>query len=509
MTDTRSESSSGGEGPFIEEAARLLQYDGIDHHLDPLDDLSRRRLLDRLLADLERAGSTSKRPGRSGRFTPWAVAAAVVVACGAGLAAYLWSRGPVAGAPSDAAAAPSVAGPGAILLIEGTARAGGASARIGGPVLGGDVLETGKGRILVSLPTGIDILASEETRLEVDRFDGASIRVVLHAGELTAVVAPGRRGPPFEVSTRFGAARVTGTIFTVGLEADGARLEVLRGTVEILREGRSAVPVPATTALSFDGDGERSVPPSHPAAAADLTRALDLLGPEAFANVTIESDPPGATVRMGGVVLGATPIGLSVRPGHRELGLTLEGHSPVRELMDLSGGDLIRRTFVLEPATAAKSEEPEDVVRPRREDPAPADRAGSPGAASPISPVDMLRAAQDLRGARDWPGAAAAYEDLVRTYPASPQARTALVSLASIELDHLGRGSMALAHFSRYLDTGGGSLAQEASWGRARALGSMGMIDQERAALREYVERYPQSLDVDRARRRIREIEGP
>jgi hypothetical protein len=68
---------------------------------------------------------------------------------------------------------------------------------------------------------------------------------------------------------------------------------------------------------------------------------------------------------------------------------------------------------------------------------------------------------------------------------------------------------MALDHFGRYLDTGGGSLAQEAAWGRARALGAIGRTDQERAALREYVERYPESLDVDRARRRLREIEGP
>jgi tetratricopeptide (TPR) repeat protein len=66
---------------------------------------------------------------------------------------------------------------------------------------------------------------------------------------------------------------------------------------------------------------------------ATLERRLAATG---LQHLSITSDPPGATVRIGGRAVGVTPWAGELAPGPHEVELTLSGHGPQRALVTLA-----------------------------------------------------------------------------------------------------------------------------------------------------------------------------
>lgn len=99
------------------------------------------------------------------------------------------------------------------------------------------------------------------------------------------------------------------------------------------------------------------------------------------------------------------------------------------------------------------------------------------------------------------------YERLRSSYPASPEARTVLVTMGKLELD-LGRPERALASFDAYL-AAGGALALEAQSGKIRALRALGHADGERRAIREYLSRFPNGFEAPALARRLSALSAP
>lgn len=104
---------------------------------------------------------------------------------------------------------------------------------------------------------------------------------------------------------------------------------------------------------------------------------------------------------------------------------------------------------------------------------------------------DLLTRARALRAKGDLGGAAQAYERLVEAHPRSALALAALLSLGEVQLER-GRARAALAAFDRYLKRSG-PLAEEASFGRIRALRALDRDAAADAATAAFLRRWPRS----------------
>jgi predicted TPR repeat methyltransferase len=107
----------------------------------------------------------------------------------------------------------------------------------------------------------------------------------------------------------------------------------------------------------------------------------------------------------------------------------------------------------------------------------------------PRGAADLLVAARERRGRGDEAGATTAYRELFARHGKSPEAYAALVPFGEIELGS-GHAQAALDAFDTYLASGG-SLEEEARFGRIHALRMLGRTAEERAAIEAMIERFP------------------
>jgi len=507
MSFDRHDSESELDRRVAREVESLLAYGGGEEHVEPLDDLARRRWIDTMLDEVETspfADEVSTAPNRRNRGSRRLMLAIGGLAAAAALAIglYVALRAPEPGERLEAAAQPEQLPPAKVMLSAGEPISPPDHSAVGRELAPGSEVSTGGGSLVIALPTGITLMLEPGTRLEIGRLDEEAVEVLLNRGELLASVSPGRKSPGFVVSTSRGRIVVTGTVFTVRSTDEETAVEVFRGAVQIEESGRSGRTVEASRYARLGIDGDLALEPEEIQSAKDKARLLDLLA-GGGAQIEIRSVPSGAVVVLDGVVLGQTPLGAAVRPGHRDLDLSLEGHGAVRERLDLSRETTVDRVFELRPLEELA------VLSTAEVDPASTAtgqsraRAAIPGG---LSPRELLRLAQSLRASKDWSGAAQAYQALIRRHPGTAEARTALVSLASIQLDHLGRASGALANYDAYLSAGGGALAPEALFGKARALRRLGRTPAEAATLRELLAHYPGAIQAPQAKHRLDEI---
>lgn len=146
------------------------------------------------------------------------------------------------------------------------------------------------------------------------------------------------------------------------------------------------------------------------------------------------------------------------------------------------------------PSTIAPPEEavaPTPIVSIR---PKPQARPSKPLA----SASEMLAEARKLANAKALSDAVAAYDALRRAYPDSADARAANVSIGELQLRR-GRAREALKAFERYLKAGG-ALAEEARWGRVRALDRLGKTSARDRAIDQLLAAHPQSIYAGEAK---------
>ncbi|MCX4242556.1 tetratricopeptide repeat protein [Paraliomyxa miuraensis] len=115
-----------------------------------------------------------------------------------------------------------------------------------------------------------------------------------------------------------------------------------------------------------------------------------------------------------------------------------------------------------------------------------------------VSASELLGTARRQVAAGDVDGALSTYASLRRQHPGSPEAHAANVSIGELELRR-GRPQPALKAFSRYLQGGGGALAEEARWGKIRALHRLGRAADRDAAIDELRHHHPSSVYLGRA----------
>jgi ferric-dicitrate binding protein FerR (iron transport regulator)/TolA-binding protein len=492
----------------MEQAEELLRLSAGDAHVEPLDELSRRRAIKAAVDEANRPSAIRRRSSippdpRSARSRRRTVALVAIGAAAAMVAAVIAGGAALLLIDSGDPAPSAMPGetPAGESLEVSVLLASGATSELTEAIVSGTRLEQGRtisvdeGRAVVGIADRVRMLAEPRTRARFERLDRTLMEVVLDSGRVLLSVQPGTEEPRVVVSTAAGKVLVTGTVFAVESAAGEVVVQVYRGTVRVERAGEEPFTVQAPNAADLETGEVTELLDAEVAEAGKTAAAMEILSGGASARLQVRSVPSGAWVTLDGESLGATPIAMSVRPGHRRLSLELERYAPMAEQIALARDEAVTRVFELGPTIADRdpaAERTDEDTRPT------ADRE---------TPDQILARAQALRKKRDWSGAARAYSQLVQEFPRSGQARTARVSLGVIQLRHLGQAGKALRNFDAYLRAApNGALAPEAIYGRASAFRAQDRTDLEAAALGDLVARFPASLRVPAARQRLKQL---
>ncbi len=470
----------------------------------PLDELCRRRWLDAALEKAENPHPESRGqlPSLSSKDTPrirrrlviGAIAASVVFV--SMLSFLLMDSKQEANYPADdnSSRESPVESNGRVLLLAGKVEVSDSPKMRHGEIHAGQSLEVADGHVALSLVQGVSLIAKNSTSLFIDCINSQCVGVTLHRGHILVEVSPERKGTPFFIDTRAGRIVVTGTALGVTVEEETVQVEVYRGSVLLEEKDGTSRRLGFGKLSEFGTTTLLSIDEEQMKAATGQMRIVDLLDDTTGATLDVQSSPSGALVLLDDVVVGRTPFHAVLRPGHRTLALELEGYDSIKELIDLSSDTTRSRTFLLsrsEKSDKEQEKQSHEILE-----------------ASPPSPETLLETAQKHRKAGRWQRAEVAYRTLVRYYPKRAEARSSLISLGFIQLEHLHLPGKALKSYNLYLKRApSGPLAQEAAFGRAMALRALGRRDAEIEALKRFIEQYPLASQQSRARKRLSMLE--
>lgn len=147
--------------------------------------------------------------------------------------------------------------------------------------------------------------------------------------------------------------------------------------------------------------------------------------------------------------------------------------------------------------------DPEIEITPEPDRP---DRPDRPAKPQP-SAADLLGEANAKRMAKQWREADALYAKVVDRAPKGLAAQSALISSATIRLEHLGDPKGAAQRFRRVLAMApNGALAEDARWGIAEAARATGNTKAEAAALDDFLAHHAGSALAARAKARREEL---
>ncbi len=479
--------------------------------LPELDDLTRRRLVDDIVTKAEEYALESpvefgdpERVRTKHRMLR-AVSLGAAIAAASIAVVFLWIN-------SDLSSSETIPPPvvqtsalhqtdGTFVLLAGEVLVGNQGAAIGHHLTSGERLRTGDGRAVVNLPTEITLSMGPNTHLSYLQHEDSSLEISLEEGRIQLSLSPGVERAGFSVVTEDGRIDVTGTIFSVNADEETVEVRVLRGEVEITGRQGEQRRLGTRAATTLGTNQVRTLSKDEEETLWKEVRTVELLDSEDNTVVDIESTPVGAAVSIDSVVLGRTPISAAVRSGYREITLIVNEEQVARKLVDIYTGSRLSWDFDL---IEAQNAAPGSSV-------APAPTASRRGTASDreLSAQQLLLKAQSLRAERDWAGAADAYQKLVVRFPSSAEARASFVSLGEIQLNKLGKPAVALGQFNKYLRAvKSGPLAQEALWGKGRALKSLGRPNEEKMTLDLFVARFPKAIQAREVKARLADLEN-
>ncbi len=486
-----------------------MAFDGTSGPAPELDDLSRRRWIDDVMDIVSRqdSGAANVSQSRTWRTSSFAAAAAIAVLA---VSAILWSAWPSFVAQSNGeeaigyVASDKLAG--TLLLSSGDVRVGGEVLGLGSTLEQGSRISMARGHAVMELTDGISVFMDEGAQVEIRELGQTLVDLFVKSGRIIVQVNPDHDGPPLLVTTDDGSIAVTGTVFSVAVVDGRSSVSVFRGSVKLKSETGQVRPLRLGEEAVLGREGVTQISREGESAVSDMLRTLELLTSKEGIALEIDSVPAGAAVFVDGVELGITPVRASVRAGYRRLDIKKEGFESVRELLELGVERKLTRVFELGELsqTEVASSVTSETARRKTSD----SKKISPVSTGPVAtPAEMIARAQVFRMERNWAAAVGAYGDLIDAHPSSAQARAALVSMGNIQLENLNKPRAALKVFDAYLARfGKGTLAREASFGRANALRALGKSGQERAALESFLRDYPDSILAQRVKTRLDEI---
>jgi len=320
---------------------------------------------------------------------------------------------------------------------------------------------------------------------------------VVH-GSAVAQLSPLPAGHSFSLNAGQAEARAVGTVYQVSHDPrrQRARITVLSGKVDVtlgreehgLAQGRR---VPAHTRIELDlaavsaGEPETIGRVEESPVWTQLAVADWWTHPEVGIVELRGEDAWGSSASIDGGPALALPITALLPLGQHRLAITdSEGQQRATDF-DVVLGE--HRSIVI------------DAAKPHPENVAEAPRRGAS-----TNPAALLERARELRAAGQARQALVAYGKVRSAFPSSPEAYTVLVTMGKLQLE-LGQPARALSSFDTYLG-GSGSLAPEALGGKVSALRALGRRSDERAAIEQYLSRFPRGFLASRFEQRLESL---
>lgn len=331
-------------------------------------------------------------------------------------------------------------------LLHGDVDCGSSAVKLGAKVPMEQWIETRQGQSAFALPTGIAVGLANNSAVRVFWNGKRRYEVEINQGMALFSVDPAKSREGFFVRTPKGSIEVTGTLFTVVVRDDGdVSVHLHRGKVEIHTKGRVTQHVGSGSTALLGSD------------------AIEVLDSKVDLGVTHQLH------RLGCIDAGQI---FSELTGKDCNGDTATSGQELGQSDDATGN------WKKGKATAK---------------------------VHPIKVSDLLKAGRQARMEKKWKEAAAAYRILISDYPKSADSKTALVTLAQIELRKLHSPKAALVHFNTYL-TAPGALEQEALYGKAKAYRQMNKMSNELKTLNQLIVKYPTGPISQAANLRIAEL---
>jgi hypothetical protein len=399
----------------------------------------------------------------------------------------------------------------------------------------GSVIDVGAGAACLAMDPGIDVCASEQTRLKLTRTHSIWRMLDLESGKVAVQLVPQPEGWRLSIVSDGVWSTAVGTAFTVERNpSDGVRTTVLNGKVRVGSDGGNEQLVTAHQRAQLHNGRATlaSVSRNDESPEWAMLRPAALWSNPVTSMLELHGLAAGTEVVLDGQMIGVAPLSTLVPIGGHTLQARSDGHVlATRDFVAQAGQPTVLSFAALsaapsltEPAPAASATPvagpPRSGMREQRvphsapataqaaeAHPEPATAAApATGGAAPASVGDMLTEAHKLMRTGRFDAAAAQYESLRQTYPNSPEAFTVLVSLAELQVDRLGSPEQALRNLDRYLDAGGATLAEEARQVRIRALRALGERSREATAIEEFLRAYPKSFQAPVLQRRLAEL---
>lgn len=168
-----------------------------------------------------------------------------------------------------------------------------------------------------------------------------------------------------------------------------------------------------------------------------------------------------------------------------------DGSTQVLEAGESSGSEPTELAATADAAHASKHGDTADTTDgPEHPSKAADDPSAEPK--PPPSADELLALARSQRASRNFAAAAQSYERLIQAHPNSAKVRATLVSLAQLYQGPLDDPAKALDYFDRYLERGG-PLAEDAHYGKIRALRSLGRSAAAATEVEAFLAAYPDS----------------
>ncbi len=361
----------------------------------------------------------------------------------------------------------------------------GRASSVGQEVAKASVLFARDGSACLEIDSLVRACMSQGSLLRIAETRGAT-RFELLGGEISADLDPLPAGTSFGITTRDGSAIAVGTAFSVEVPGGDAPVvtRVAHGTVVVRALGGAERRVHAHEMSSMSA-AVGSPPIALPSADEDRIRALMLATPRAagqsLAPVRFESAAPGSIVTVDEHVVGRSPVALLLPPGDHVVAVGAPAHGTVRETVRVGVSEPVAHRFELPAAAPARNVAP------------------------PKGSADLLSLARERGAHGDLDGSVAAYRELFDRYGTTVEAHSALVPFGELQMGRLSDARGALASFDRYL-VDGGSLEEEASFGRIRALRALGRSGEERLAIEAFLRRFPDGPLATSLRERLRSL---
>jgi len=442
------------------------------------------------------------RPGR----VRWVGALIALGAAAAAAVSFVVPRAeaprPVASASATLAAPAPAVGPEHAVALSltsgGAAEIDGREARLGAVISKGSVLFARGGEACVVVDPSVRACLEKGSMVRVADV-GDHRRLELLRGRVVAELDPQPAGTSFGITTREGSAVAIGTAFAVEVPEGDAPVatRVLHGVV-LVRSGLGQEQrVGAHQGTTMRSDAPRTSTNAEEERDRALAAPLPSLTMAAVAEpVRFVSQAPGSQAMVDDRIVGVTPLAILLPPGDHTV-VVRSAQAETRTTVHVSGAPRAEahpRTIDVAPTAVALAPKPAQETGNLHTFPAPPAAPEASASVPPEGPraADLLATARERRGRGDTDGAVAAYRELFARHPNAPEARAALVPFGEMQLGKLGDAHGALGSFERYL-TLGGPLAEEATFGKIRALRALGRAEEERATTLAFLKAYPDS----------------